>query len=357
MKDMSGEEETSQFDLQYEEDLCAHMRKNRNQYISKAARKIGKQALAQHIGVVELIQKHMRALAKLELTASKTSTQEKAYLPRSGAFLSEAVAVMETKRDQISVSLATDNLEYKEKLKKEEAKCSELATRSEFLEKQSKVRVRQFIIAQEEDRKQISRDLHDQVAQTLAGINMQLTTLKKTSAQDTETLRRKIEQTQQLVETSVKIVHLFARKLRPTMLDDLGLIPSLRALFKDLSPFKRLEIRFAAYPEVELLSNQYRTVLYRVVQEALTNVVRHARAKTVDVAICRNSGILHLEIADNGKSFQVEKKMSSRSGKHLGLVGMQERVDMIGGNFFISSLKGRGTTISVDIPLLGGNEI
>ena len=144
---------------------------------------------------------------------------------------------------------------------------------------------RQILSAQEEERKRISRELHDVIAQTLTGINIRLATLKKEALVTTKGLDRNIARTQRLVEKSVDIVHQFARELRPAVLDDLGLIPALHSFVKLFSKRTRVHVHLKAFAGVEQLDTNQRTVLYRVAQEALTNVSRHAHASRVEVSI------------------------------------------------------------------------
>jgi signal transduction histidine kinase len=208
---------------------------------------------------------------------------------------------------------------------------------------------RQIIMGQEELRKEISRELHDEVVQTLIGINVELSALSKGATVGAHTMRN-ISRTQRLVEKSVIEVHRFARELRPAMLDDLGLIPALHAYCKDLTERKKIKIHMTAFAGIEALSSDKRTVLYRVAQEALNNVARHAHATKIDMSISKISGAVRMEISDNGRSFLVEKVVSAINPKRLGLVGMKERVEMVGGNLTIESIHGKGTTVRAEIP-------
>jgi len=208
----------------------------------------------------------------------------------------------------------------------------------------------QILSAQEEERKEISRELHDEIAQTLAGINVQLSALSLESAVSARGLKRKIASTQRQVGRSIEAIHRFARELRPAMLDDLGLIPALRSYIKNFAARTGLRIRFTAFIEVEALDNDKRTVLYRVAQEALTNVARHAQASLVQVRIRKIPDAIRMEVADDGRSFQVQRVLSARTNKRLGLLGIRERVEMGGGSFAIESAPGRGTTLRAQIP-------
>ena len=208
----------------------------------------------------------------------------------------------------------------------------------------------QIIMAQEEERKEISRELHDEVVQTLVGINVELAALGKGAALGLHNLKEKIARTQKLVENSVNEVHRFARELRPAVLDDLGLIPALHAYSKNLAERKKLKIQMTAFGGVEAMGATKRTVLFRVAQEALTNVARHARATQVKMSITEISNAIRMVISDNGKSFQVEKTLGAKSHSRLGLVGMKERVEMVGGTFTITSSRGTGTSVRAEIP-------
>ena len=230
---------------------------------------------------------------------------------------------------------------------------SQLLAQSRSLQEQSRQLARQILSAQEEERKEISRELHDEVAQILAGINVKLASLNESSAIGGRDLRRRILQTQRLVEQSVRVVHRYARELRPALLDDLGLIPALRSFINDLPRRRGLRIKFTAYAGVEALDNSQRTVLYRVAQEALTNVVRHARARIATVVIRRLRDKVCLEVHDNGRSFPAARILASTKLTRLGLLGMRERVEMIGGVFFVDSARGRGTTVRASIPFVG----
>ncbi len=209
----------------------------------------------------------------------------------------------------------------------------------------------QFLSAQEEERKRISRELHDVIAQTLTGINLQLATLKRDAALESRDIKQSIARTQELVENSVNIVHRFARELRPTVLDDLGLIPALQSSLKSLKEETGIHVSLTTFTAVENVLGDKRIVFYRVAQEALTNVTRHAKATRVDVTIQRQGEAVCLTIKDNGKGFPAERTAAAKRAKRLGLLGMRERLEMVGGNFSIKSVLGKGTTVTAQVPL------
>ena len=142
-------------------------------------------------------------------------------------------------------------------------------------------------------------------------------------------------------------------------MDDLGLIPALHSYTKDVAQQTGLDIHITSFTrdKTEQLDNDKRTVLYRVAQEALTNIVKHARASQVNVNIQKRRGMICMEVKDNGKSFQVKSTLTAGKKRQLGLIGMRERVEMIGGRFTIDSEPSKGTTIRTEIPLSMNSEI
>jgi signal transduction histidine kinase len=235
-------------------------------------------------------------------------------------------------------------------LKKSERHYSQLLEKSDLMQEQLRQLSRQILSTQEEERREISRELHDVIAQTLSGINIRLAALAKEAAINTTGLDRNIARTQRLVEHSVDIVHRFARELRPAVLDDLGLIPALHTFVKDFSQRTRIHVALKAFAGVEQLDIARRTVLFRVAQEALTNVDRHAKASRVELDILQMPKGIGMNIRDNGKSFQVDRTLHANAGKRLGLLGMRERVEMVGGTFCVESTPGHGTMVQVDMP-------
>jgi PAS domain S-box-containing protein len=238
-----------------------------------------------------------------------------------------------------------------EALVKSEHHYGELLEQSRHMQDQLRLLSRQLLSAQEEERKKISRELHDVIAQTLTSINLRLATLKADATANTKDLRRNITRTQKLVEHSVNMVHRFARQLRPTLLDDLGLIPALQLYMKGFKEETGIHVSLSAFAAVKQVNGDKGTVLYRVAQEALNNVARHAQASRVDVSVQKLDDAICLKIADNGKGFPTEGMLHAKTQKRLGLLGMRERLEMVNGNFTIESVPGKGTTILAQIPL------
>ncbi len=338
------------------------------------AQAVGQAAVAAGLSTFKLGRMHEQALLTLAKSHDFTgprngSTQRaKAFLAQAlipldahrrgagkgSAHLSERNATLQ--RQTSARALGQRRLEREvTRRKAEEIKIGQANDRYRalFLESQAmqdKLRhvARHIISAQEDERKRISRELHDEVVQTLVGINVELAALGRGA--NSKLLQRKIAHTQRLVETSVLAVHRFARDLRPTVLDDLGLIPALHAFSKNLADRKKIRVQMTAYSGVEALTIADRTVLFRVAQEALNNVARHARATEVKIAITPIARGIRMEIIDNGKSFQVGKTLRAKNTNRLGLIGMRERIEMIGGSLAIESSPGTGTRIRAEIP-------
>lgn len=211
---------------------------------------------------------------------------------------------------------------------------------------------RQILLTQEEERKRISRELHDVIAQALVAVNIHLAALKKEAHLNVSSLNQSIGTTQRLVARSARIVHQFARELRPMALDDLGLAPAIESYINQFQKRTGIKVDLQVLVTLDVLDSVRRTVLFRVVQEALTNVDRHAEASHVEVILSCDDDLFTVRIKDNGRSFRVESQLQAKgSSKRLGLLGMRERVEMVGGIFHLESTRGIGTTIEAIIPL------
>lgn len=208
----------------------------------------------------------------------------------------------------------------------------------------------EILFAQETERKRISHELHDTVLQTLVGISLNLASLSQNPAENPSRLRKRIAQTQRLVEKSIAMVHRFTVELRPAVLDDLGLVPALHTFMKDFMKQSGVRASLTTYAAVNQLPLDQSAVLYRVALEALNNIAIHAQASTAEVEIKQLPDWICLTITDNGKSFDVKRALRMKGSGGLGLLGMRERLRMIGGKFSIKSTPGHGTTVIARIP-------
>src|SRR5437899_9939066 len=178
---------------------------------------------------------------------------------------------------------------------------------------------------QEEERKRISRELHDEVGTALTAVNMNLAVLQRDGAAEAAALlSKKIADIGGLLVGAMATVQAFARELRPTMLDELGFLPALRSYLKEYVERTGLPVRFKG-GDVGRLNDEQKTVLFRVAQESLTNVAKHAQASRVAVSLRPVKNGIKMQIKDNGKGFAPDQRRSPEGEKQLGLLGMQER--------------------------------
>ncbi len=210
----------------------------------------------------------------------------------------------------------------------------------------------QILNAQEAERARVSRDLHDDVGQALTSVLLGLRLLESSLAGDEVALddaRRRTDDVRALVADALGRTRQMAFDLRPTVLDDVGLLPALERLSQDMTARGDTTVAVAAHGFVaDRLPPEIETVVYRVVQEALTNITRHARAATASITVIVAEGRVRVLVEDDGVGF--EANAVPRRG-HLGLTGMVERADLVGGTVELSSTPGSGTTLLLELPL------
>jgi signal transduction histidine kinase len=343
------------------------------------AQNLGDQAIDLQLETLDLVRIHERTLMRLELP-SDSAARRGALVRRAGTFFAAASTPMEKLHhtavessmrlkqltqvlSQRTIDLAATKQQLKretgqrrlaeQSLRKSEQHYARLLGQSQQMQERLRQLSRQLLLAQEEERKKISRELHDVIAQTLTSINVRLAKLRTEATLNTRGIERSIVDTERLVQHSVDIVHRFARELRPTVLDDLGLIPALHTHLKSFRAETGIRICFSAAAAVEKVKTDKRTVLYRVAQEALNNIARHAHASEAKVELQVLDGAVCMKIIDNGKGFRQARVQQTRKRKRLGLLGMKERLEMVGGNFTLESEPGKGTVVVAQIPIMG----
>jgi signal transduction histidine kinase len=205
--------------------------------------------------------------------------------------------------------------------------------------------LRRIVSAQEVERRRLARELHDETGQALSSILLGLKTLEEKVESDGA--RRAVSDVRELVVATLHDVRRLAIELRPKVLDDFGLVPALERLTETFGAQTGIGVRFEPGLTEERLPTEVETALYRIVQESLTNIVKHSRARNISVVLVRKPGAVAAVIEDDGQGFD---PATVRSGG-FGLEGMRERVGLLDGRLQIESIEGAGTTLVAEVPL------
>jgi signal transduction histidine kinase len=209
---------------------------------------------------------------------------------------------------------------------------------------------RRLVEAQEEERKKIARELHDEIGQILTAVRISLQTIQRTC--ETVVCQPRIEESIVVVDEALTRVRELSLELRPALLDDLGLAAALRWYLKRYSERTGIQSEVTSDFEDDFrLPRKLETACFRIVQEALTNVARHAEASNVKIALNRLRRAFQLKVVDDGKGFDAPGLFANASSQSLGLHGIQERAFAVGGNIEIQTGPGQGTCLSATFPL------
>jgi signal transduction histidine kinase len=202
-----------------------------------------------------------------------------------------------------------------------------------------------LVQAQESERRALSRELHDEVGQSLSAVLIELRNLSTgLSVRSAQQSLDQVESIRGLVESTVRVVRNMALLLRPSMLDDLGLVPALRWQAREASKRTSMDVSVAAELPSDDLPDEYKTCIYRVVQEALHNCARHSHASTVRIRVQQDSNRVTLSVQDDGAGFDFKQSQG------MGLIGIQERVARLGGRCQVHSGPGSGALLTVELP-------
>jgi len=214
---------------------------------------------------------------------------------------------------------------------------------------------RRLLAAQEEERRRIACELHDQMGQNLTALNLGLKSLLNTDPR-WKKLRGIVRPLQELATQTARDLHRVALELRPAALDDLGLVKAIRNLTQTWSARCRIDVDFEARKyESSGISSEIETTLYRVIQEGLNNIAKHSGAKRVGLVLRRAADHIQTIIQDDGRGFNTAAAHSDPNGNgHLGLLGIRERLGNIGGSLTLKSAPRRGVTLIVRVPILQG---
>ncbi|KPJ48351.1 MAG: hypothetical protein AMJ41_05055, partial [candidate division Zixibacteria bacterium DG_27] len=213
----------------------------------------------------------------------------------------------------------------------------------------------EMIQLQEKERKAIAGELHDSVGQSLTAMRMNLDFAENSLPPGRKELKSRIRQTSKLVADTMEEIRTIGQKLRPTMLDDLGLIPTLRSFTKDFSQQLSIPVHFSSRGDTERLGPDVKITIYRIIQEGLNNIAKHSKATQAGISLQVKGRVCSLEIKDDGIGIEAEKVLKSTDARRgFGVFNIRERASLLGGKLEILSDKGKGTTLLVTIPLPEG---
>ena len=267
------------------------------------------------------------------------------------------------------IALRTE-LEYKlvknrDKLKKAEQANMQISIALEYLNIDIEDKIEsprenlgaKVIIAQEKERMRLAREIHDGPAQALANIIIRAEYCERLFDKDIEEARIELRSLKEQIRADLRDIRKIIYNLRPMTLDDLGLVPTLRRMIEELNERQdEVEITFNTYNLNERLPSTIEVAIFRIVQEALNNVFKHSEGRNAIVEIEKKDKLITIMIKDDGKGFDFNKEELGKDSEGYGILGMIERIDLIGGNIDIVSNVGKGTSIKVELSI-GGRKL
>lgn len=318
----------SPFALRYENSLREHLeRRPQGRQTSRAGHSLGREAATLGFDAAELVGLHDRALSAIVGPQSPPHPH-----PLRGELSAPAIFFLEVLRPVESA--------------RRTAPPATGGPRSE----EERSLGHQLLLAQENERLQCSRELRDEITQILAGAHLHLSALAVDGKTRYRSEQKAVARTQHLLDRSISALQRLARQLHPAMLENLGLIPTLRALLADLFKDRPEQVELSTTGEPEHLDPMGRTVLYRVALEALTDIARHARATAIWVSVESSTRSTVLRIRDDGPFPDEPAPIPTDASGRLRLKGMRERVEMLGGHFSHEAAPVTGTRIEAEIP-------
>jgi signal transduction histidine kinase len=204
--------------------------------------------------------------------------------------------------------------------------------------------------AREEERGHIAREIHDELGQILSKLKLDIAWLKKRLSRDQIQLAEKADKMSGLVDSTIRTVQRISSELRPAVLDYLGLPAAIEWQAKEFKEQTGIGCAISIEPELAVPDQNISIAVFRIFQETLTNIIRHSKASRVDVHLKKDDTTLMLEIRDNGAGIPQEKVSDHAS---FGLMGMKERARFLGGSVTVAGVPGKGTTVTLKIPLVG----
>jgi two-component system, NarL family, sensor histidine kinase DegS len=221
-----------------------------------------------------------------------------------------------------------------------------------------------LVEAQENERRNLARELHDEIGQILSGLIMQLGIARSRMPKSAKSVQSILDGAEELIQEILGRMREIIAGLRPQVLDDLGLVPALQRLANEFQEGTGVQVEIKVDPIPERLPEPMELALFRTVQEGLTNVRKHAQAHTVSIRLAIEDGRVTLSIRDDGRGFESQPVWPRPDGEtileggrpisegHFGLIGIQERVAQLGGRLQVISAPGQGTTLQVELPLV-----
>ena len=240
------------------------------------------------------------------------------------------------------------SLRYSEALERERNLQYEDAVRARREQEQLSARLLEI---EEDDKKKLSRELHDEIGQTLAVLQIEITNALAMADKPSAVIKERLRRTRDLAERIVQTVRNIALMLRPALLDDLGLVPALQWQLEDFGRRSGIVCEFSEDGVDDLLPESVKTCVYRIVQEALHNCEKHAGANRVSVVLRQRTDSLAVEVRDNGCGFELNEKSMPNRNAGLGILGMRERAARVGGTLALETAPGRGTRLTLSVPL------
>ena len=296
------------------------------------------------------------AEGRYEFTASRTRRDEIGELATAFEKMTVALSESNSRLKERSDQLMSSKVALEAEVSHRKGTEAELRTAQSELEERVEERTaalrgseeearalsRKLVQVQEEGFRYVSRELHDEIGQHLTGLKFLLESMK---GEGSDTV---VERAKAVVDDLTGATRDLSMSLRPTVLDDMGLLPALLWLIRRYSSQSGIEVKFEHYGLGSRLPSEIETAAFRIVQEGLTNVARHAKAKEADLTVWAGDGHLKISLVDRGVGFDPEAVLAQSDS--MGLVGMRERAQLLGGDMFIESSPGSGVRIRADVP-------
>lgn len=296
----------------------------------------------------------------------KAAYEKAAEIQVKMTLLQERRHQLEQKRQEIETSL----LSHRETAERAENMLSQMGAAADFISgnlRDINIRLEnrnqrqelglQIIRAQEEERKRLAREIHDGPAQSLANVVLRMEFCEKLLEVDPKKVGVELQDLKRIVRNNLQDVRKIIFDLRPMALDDLGVVPALKRYIEDFREKNDIDIETTFRGREIRLEPVLEIALFRLIQEALNNVIKHARATNVKVALELNPAWVVAAVEDNGTGFALEKVLHGHLANRFGLISMKERTDLLGGEMHIDTEPGKGTSIKFKIPLVLNDQI